>query len=238
MKNFFLSLKTTVWLLTALIVLFFIGSYLMPVHREVYGPMNEVLLFEWLREVAVDHPLQTWWFFACLALLALLTVNTLVCSWYAVKGRWSRGDFLLRISPQIMHAGFLCILLAHLLGAGMGYRLSGALPEGATVRLPEVTRLTLDRLRVDIAPAGYPRSWSADVTVSLNGALVASGTLGPNEPLFHGGTGIYLKSFDLERGPVAFLMVNRDPGALWALAGGILFTLGSILLLALKWKRA
>jgi hypothetical protein len=33
-------------------------------------------------------------------------------------------------------------------------------------------------------------------------------------------------------------MVNKDPGALWALAGGMLFIIGSSVLLALKWKRA
>ncbi len=60
----------------------------------------------------------------------LLTVNTLVCSLQAVRGRWSREDFLLRISPQIVHIGFLFILLAHLLGAGSGYKVSGMLPEG------------------------------------------------------------------------------------------------------------
>ena len=56
-------------------------------------------------------------FFAALAALVLLTINTLVCSIQAVKGRWTRSDFFLRIAPQVVHAGFLCILLAHLLGA-------------------------------------------------------------------------------------------------------------------------
>ena len=33
-------------------------------------------------------------------------------------------------------------------------------------------------------------------------------------------------------------MVNKDPGAIWALVGSVLFMLGSITLLALKWKKA
>jgi len=238
MKNFFLSLKTTVWLLLSLIVLFFVGSYLMPANRGVFGPMNDMLLFDWMSEVALPNPGQTWWFFACLALLLLLTINTLVCSIHAVKGKWSRSDFLLRIAPQIIHAGFLCILLAHLLGAGMGYRLSGMLPEGASARLPEDRVLRLLTVRVYPDPAGHPRDWGADVELYEHGARVAAGSLGPNQPLFFHGVGIYLKSFDLDRTPSALLMVNKDPGALWALTGGMLFILGSVILLLLKWKRA
>jgi cytochrome c biogenesis protein ResB len=238
MKNFFLSLKTTVWLLLALIVMFFLGSYMMPAHRGIFGPMNDMLLFDWMQEVAFPNPRQTWWFFASLALLVLLTINTLVCSFQAIKGKWSRSDFLLRISPQIIHIGFLCILLAHLLGAGMGYRLSGMLPEGASAKLPEDRALRLLAVRVTLDPAGHPRDWGADVEVYEKGARVAAGSLGPNQPLFYQGTGIYLKSFDLDRVPSALLMVNKDPGALWALAGGMLFIIGSSVLLALKWKRA
>lgn len=238
MKTFFLSLKTTVWLLSALIILFFAGSYLMPAHREVFGPMNEALLFDWMQEVAVPNLWSTWWFFASLVLLILLTVNTLVCSINAVKGKWSRSDFLLRIAPQIMHGGFLFILLAHLLGAGMGYRLSGMLPEGASARLPENRALHLSAVRVYPDPAGHPRDWGADIALYENGTRVAAGSLGPNKPLFYRGTGIYLKSFDFERFPSALLMVNKDPGAVWALAGAVLFTLGSIILLVLKWKSA
>src|SRR5512135_1216742 len=97
MRNFFLSLKTAVWTLFVMVCLFFIGSYMMPMHREVYGPMNNDLLFQWVKDVAADNVWQTWWFFAALAGLALLTLNTIFCSIQAVRGKWSRSDFLLRI---------------------------------------------------------------------------------------------------------------------------------------------
>jgi cytochrome c biogenesis protein ResB len=237
MKNFFLSLKTTVWTLLAFIVVFFAGSYLMPAHREVFGPMNEMLLFPWMADVALRRPWQTWWFFLSLALLGLLTVNTIVCSVQAIKGRWSREDFLLRIAPQIVHIGFLLILLAHLLGAGWGYRLSGLLPEGASAAIPGDRVLHLRQLRIVPDPAGYVSGWEAQIEISRNNERIASGVLAPNSPLFHEGTGIYLKSFELERIPAAFLLVNRDPGALWALAGGVLFIIGSVIVVVLKWKR-
>ena len=238
MKNFFLSLKTTVWTLFGLVCIFFIGSYLMPVHQDVFAPMNDLLLFKWAEEVAIKHPWQTWWFFAAFAGLVLLTINTIVCSIHAIKGRWSRSDFLIRISPQIVHLGFLFILLAHLLGAGWGYKLSGAMPEGAYARLPENRALYLRELRAEVDARGYIKDWSAEVYLFEDNQRVRVGALRPNTPLLYKGTGIYLKSFELQPSPVAFLMINKDPGAVWALLGGILFIIGSLPILVLKWKKA
>jgi hypothetical protein len=238
MKNFFLSLKTTVWTLFALVCLFFVGSYMMPAHREVFGSMNDDILFHWVEKTASGNLWHSWWFFGALALLCLLTINTLVCSIQAVRGRWSREDFLLRISPQVVHIGFLFILLAHLLGAGWGYKLSGMMPEGAFAPLPDDLAIGLHRIHVRTDPRGYMIDWAAEASVYENNQVVKSGTLGPNTPLFYKGTGIYLKSLNFDRGPAAILLVARDPGAVWALVGGVLFMLGSTTLLVLKWKKA
>ena len=37
---------------TALIVLFFVGSYEMPANRDVFGAMNQLLLLAWMQEIA------------------------------------------------------------------------------------------------------------------------------------------------------------------------------------------
>jgi cytochrome c biogenesis protein ResB len=220
MKNFFLSLKTTVWTLFVLVCLFFVGSFLMPAHREIFAPMNEDILFRWVTGTASGNLWHTWWFFAALAALALLTINTLVCGVQAVMGRWSHADFLLRISPQVVHIGFLFILLAHVLGAGWGYKLSGMMPEGAYAPLPEDRALYLKEIHAQTDARGYLQDWSTEVY------------------LFYKGVGIYLKSLNNERGPAAFLLIAKDPGAIWALIGGIVFMLGSVTLLALKWRKA
>ncbi len=237
MKNFFLSLKTTVWTLFGLVCLFFIGSYMMPMHRAVFAPMNDMLLFQWAEDLAARNPWQTWWFFAVLAGLVVLTINTIVCSLQAIRGRWSRTDFLIRLSPQAVHIGFLFILLAHLLGAGWGYKLSGTMGEGAFARLPEGRVLALRSLDVKTDSAGYTRDWSAEVSLYEDNVVVKSGSLGPNRPLFYHGVGIYLKSLSFEQGPSAFILVNKDPGSLFALTGSIFFMIGAITLLILKWRK-
>ena len=234
MKNFFLSLKTTVWILFVLVCLFFVGSYMMPAHPGTFSSMNDRILFRWVSETASADPGRTWWFFAALAGLVLLTINTLVCSLQAIKGRWSREDFLLRISPQVVHAGFLFILLAHLLGAGWGYKLSGMMPEGAYAPLPGSMALRLQEIRVKTDERGYTLDWAAEALIYENNEQVKTGILGPNKPLFYKGVGIYLKSLDFERGPAALLVIAKDPGAVWAFVGGVLFILGSVTLLALS----
>ncbi len=236
MKNFFLSLKTSVWVLFILVCLFFIGSYMMPARRDVFSPMNDDILLNWMTRIAAENPFQTWWFFAALGVLIVLTINTLVCSVKAIRQRWSRSDFLIRISPQIIHAGFLFILLAHLLSAASGYKLSGMMPEGGSARLPENLGLRLQEIRVQTDPSGYMTDWAATVLLYENQILVRRGVLAPNQPVFYKGTGVYLKTLDFDRGPAAYLLVVKDPGALWALAGGVLFMLGSSVLLFLKWK--
>jgi cytochrome c biogenesis protein ResB len=238
MTNFIFSIRTAVWTLCVLVSLFFIGSYLMPAYREIFAPMNEDILFRWIRGIASDNLAYTWWFFAALAALALLTINTLACSMQSVVGKWSRKDFLRRIAPQIVHLGFLSILLAHLLGAGWGYRLSGMMPEGAYAPLPEDRAMSLRDIRVQTDANGYPTDWSAEVDLFENNVRVKTGTLGPNKPLFYNGVGIYLKSLNYERGPAALMMIARDPGAIWALAGGMLFMLGAAMILVLKWNKA
>ncbi len=237
MKNFFLSLKTTVWILFVLVCLFFVGSYMMPAHRDVFAPMNEDMLVNWVVQTALQNPLSTWWFFAALAALVLLTVNTLVCSYQAIRGKWSRSEFFLRIAPQVIHAGFLFILLAHLLSAVSGYKLSGMLPEGAAATLPEGRILGLEKIDVRTDPQGYMTDWTASILIKEKGSVVG-GVLAPNKPVFHDGIAVYLKTLSFDGGPAAHLLVVKDPGAVWALVGGILFVIGSSVLLLLKWKRA
>ena len=238
MKNFFLSLKTTVWTLLALICVFFAGSYLMPAYKDVHGAMNDRLLFQWVERFALDHPGETSWFFLSVAGLIVLTINTIVCSLQAIRGRWSREDFLLRIAPQVVHIGFLFILLAHLLGAGWGYRLSGMVPVGSSASLPGDQGLFLADLSPEVDTRGYLTDWTAEVVFLEKGMRVAAGTLGPNKPLFYRGVGIYLKSFELQPTPAAFLLATKDPGAVWALVGSVLFIIGSGIVLVLKWKKA
>ena len=237
MNNIFLSLKTTVWTLSGLICLFLFGSYMMPMHREIFAPMNNDILLSWVNHTVPYSLRYTWWFYAAVAALILLTINTIVCSLQAVKGQWNRTDFFLRISPQVIHIGFLLILVAHLLSAIWGYRISGIMPEGAYARLPEDKTLRLEHIYVQTDAQGLMQDWTVRVSLFENNRVVASGMLGPNTPLFYEGVGIYVKSLNFDSGPAAILLIVRDYGARWALLGSMLFMCGALTLLVLKWRK-
>lgn len=55
--SFFVSLRTAIWLLIALICLLLYGSVIMPVHEEFLA-LHTVALFDWMREMPVS---LTWW---------------------------------------------------------------------------------------------------------------------------------------------------------------------------------
>jgi len=227
------ALKTSVWLLTGLVVVLFVGSVVMPALPSEYLTINDELLFDWLRG-AGKNPAHAW-FFLALGLLVCLTLNTLVCSVESIARRSGGGEFLLRISPQIMHAGFLFILLAHFMSGGWGFKMSGTLPEGQAGGLPGGRVLFLKDLRIDTYPSGMPRSWSADLEVYHGREKLGAGRAEANTPFFLDGVGYYLKNITMtSAGPAAVLYVSRDPGALFALLGAILFALGNVVFLGLR----
>jgi len=231
--NLFTSVRTTVWLILASIAFLFAGSLIMPIRPERYQGMNSELLFRWLAD-EWRHPIHVW-FLVVLFLLVLLTVNTLVCSVESVLRRLNRREFLLRISPQLMHVGFLFILLAHLASAGWGFKTEGVLARGGSGILPTGEAIFLKNLDMERYPSGMPRTWWADVEVHREGRRIETGRIGPNQPLFYDGVGIYLKNLTMtQRGPGAQLQVARDPGALWALSGALLFTVGNVIFLGLR----
>jgi len=230
------SVRTAIWLLILLTICMVCGAVLMPLRPVTYGGINSELLFSWL--VRSGGGLDNLWFWAALVLLGLLALQTVICSLDAIIGLTRRAGSPLRIAPHFMHLGFLLILLGHLLSAGWGFRAGGLLPRGAQATLPDGSTLQLHSTDMQTYPSGFPRSWSADVSLFQGGRELARGRLGANRPLFYDGVGVYLKSLAMSRrGPAAEIMVNRDPGALWVLVGAVVFTMGNLFLLVLKIRR-
>jgi cytochrome c biogenesis protein ResB len=101
-----------------------------------------------------------------------------------------------------------------------------SLPNGLEVRFQDV-RATGDA-------SGHVMDWSADIAYFRKGGMVKEDRILPNSPSFQDGLGIYIKTVKMAPFPVAMIEVSREPGAPWALVGGILFMLGMTTLLGLK----
>jgi len=109
------SLALGLWLLGGVMLFLAIGSFL----QGEGSTINEVPLLLWLREVPLA---ESWWLWVSLLLLALLALNTLLCSIDSLSAKWQRGSFLSRIAPQAMHLGFLLIMVAHLQSASGSFK--------------------------------------------------------------------------------------------------------------------
>jgi len=231
--SFFLSLRTAIGLLFALIFFLFFGSFVMPL-REEFQALHAVPLFQWLAESPFSI---TWWLWVSLAILSLLTVNTLLCSLESVIKKRGARQWLLILSPQVIHAGFLFILLAHLLSSYGSFKGTTAVYKGSMLPLPNGLTVLFDEIRADVDQSGYVLNWAADIRYFKDGVQISGDSVLPNAPSFMNGFGIYIKTVRFEPYPSAIIEVSREPGAPWALAGGILFLAGMTTLLILKIRR-
>ena len=229
----FASLKTAMCLLAALTALLLYGSLIMPAHEEFLA-LHTVALFDWLKETPFS---LTWWLWAAIAVLALLTVNTMVCSIESLFRKRDARKWLLRIAPQIIHIGFLFILLAHFLSSYGSFKAVAFAYRESVFRLPDNLEVRFNEVKADVDAAGYVRDWSAEIEYFRDGRSLVKDRVRPNSPSFMGGIGIYIKTVKVSPFPVAMIEVSREPGAPWALAGGVLFMIGMIALLVMKTER-
>jgi hypothetical protein len=105
------------------------------------------------------------------------------------------------------------------------------------LKLPDGPEVLFSEINAETDPAGYVTDWSARVKYFRNGSEIGSGVIHPNRPSFREGFGIYIKTVRPGPFPTALIEVSREPGALYALTGGIMFLVGMTTLLLLKIRR-
>lgn len=231
--DFFLSLRTAIWLLLGLLLLLLFGSFIMPL-REEFQSINRLPLFTWLRQSPFK---ATWWLSSSILLLCLLTANTVLCSIESIIKKKQMKEWLLIISPQIIHIGFLFMLLAHLISSLGSMRLNAVAYEGSSLRLPNGIILEVKGIMADKNKEGYIVSYQADIEYLEGQRRLKEDSLGPNMPSFYRGFGIYLKDINLYPVRAVLLEISKEPGALWAFVGGILFAMGTITLIIVKIRK-
>ena len=227
------SLRTAIWLLLALLCILLYGSIIMPLREEFQG-LHMAPLFQWLAESPAG---VTWWLWAAIGVLSLLTANTLLCSVESIIKKSGTRNMLLVLSPQVIHIGFLFVLLGHLLSSYGSFKATAYVTQGTVLPLPNNESVVFGEIHADAGPSGYITDWSADIRYLKGGGLSRMDVIGPNSPSFHGGFGIYIKTVEFRPFPVALVELSRDPGAIWALVGGIFFLIGMAALLLLKIRR-
>lgn len=228
--RFLMSIEFCVALLALVCVVMAAGSFRLS--GEYAAAINAVPLLVWLREVPFA---VSWWLWLTLVLLALLVLNTLLCSYETVLSRWNRGGLAQLLAPQLVHAGFLLIVLAHLLSAAASSVLQVEVQEGVVVNLPNGTPFGVAGISVNRSPNGMPTGFSSELVTDLQNPSVRV-VISPNHPWFSGGYGVYIKQAEEFPFRRALLELHREPGAGMALAGALLFSAGNVMLLVLRSK--
>ena len=220
------SLNLGLWLLLGVTLLMGIGSF---AGGEEASSINDMPLYFWLRKTPVA---VSWWLWLAIGLLAVLAVNTILCSIESLRRKYRQTGLLMLLAPQLMHAGFLFIVLAHMFSAYGGFKQVMQFPEGSSFSFPDGSSAIVENITAKTGPMGMMTDFSADIRFGATGGQVK--TIRPNDPFFHAGYGLYLKDVGMMQVSVALIEAHREPGSGLALAGALLFTIGNIALLAVR----
>lgn len=226
-----LSLNTGIVLMVILISLLIAGAFIMP-YDEAFGLLYVMPLFYWLKEV----PLQiSWWLIFSIGILGLLTVNTLLCSAESIIKKYIKTDFLLMAAPQIMHLGFLFILLGHLLSSYGSSKELFMVKEGTWLSLPDDSIVEIKEIIIKQDSSGYIAEMGMEII--HHSSNIIRYTVMPNKPFIYKGTGLYIKTASPYPVKQAIVEISHEPGAMPALIGAMLFAGGNLALLFIKRSR-
>ncbi|HEB75094.1 MAG TPA: hypothetical protein ENJ04_01925 [Nitrospirae bacterium] len=223
------SIRTTNFLLAALMGLLVYGAVAMPLSPS-FRSLSSTALFDWMKTAPLT---ASWWLYGCVAVLFLLAVNTVLCSIESVLRKRKGRQWLLTTSPQVIHAGFCFILVAHLLSSYGSFHKHAVLYEGYGARMESGVRVHLKEVKSRVE-SGHVTDMKATVVYTYPDGSTKEATVSPNNPAFVDGTGLYLKRVTTDPVPAALVLFSYDPGALPALIGGVLFITGILTLVVLK----
>jgi hypothetical protein len=233
--RFLTSLKTCAWGGLAFCAAGAVGSVAMGRYPELFGDMDAQVFAGWFALKGFADPAPTLWLYGLLLATGTVAVNAACCTLERLVQIFRGTVAMRRLLPHVMHLAFLGVILSHLVSAVYGDRIPGvAIPQGGFAPVGGTGWvLRLDRFDAVMAPEGYPKDFSATVTLFRDTTPVARGVVRTNEPLFHEGYGIYIKNFGTTPwgDPYAVFDANRDPGAAAILAASLLFTAANLLYL-------
>ncbi len=226
--RFSISIELCLGLLALVCVLLAAGSFML--QGDYATAINTVPLLVWLREVPVA---MSWWLWLAVLFLALLVLNTVLCSSETLRSRWGRAGLMSLFAPQLIHGGFMLMVLAHLLSAYGGYMEQMVVTEGMVAQLPDGKQFGVAGIEAVMSPMGMPTGFSGELVTNLENPSERF-TVSPNHPWFSGGYGVYIKQAEGYPYKRALLEIHREPGAGMALAGALIFIMGNILLIYLR----
>ncbi len=198
--RFFVSTRLTIVLSLLIVGDALIGTFLLSAYADAFATIDLEVFFFWLFDTGINAIGLTWWIFLLLALMTLLTLNTLAClidSLSAILARRRKGHAIARrLLSQAVHLGFVVVLTGHLVTSATGFRTTdNRLDEGATLAMPGAQGLSLRLNRLDVAfsERGGMKRMDAALSLLSGDRVIKEQVVRLNEPLLYGGNAVYLK---------------------------------------------
>ena len=209
LQGVFLSLKTTIFLLSTIALVSIIGT-LIPQQKEAgeYIAHYGLVLFRLFDLLGFLDLYASWWF---RLLLVLLLFNLVTCSIkrlprITARGNLTRREWLGRLGPHLTHLSLVVILAGSLIGNIWGFKGFVNIPQG-----DEVTAIFLrgteKRLGLDFtvrcekfemsyyAGSEVPREYLSDLIILEAGREVLKKRIRVNDPLQYKGITFFQSSY-------------------------------------------
>jgi hypothetical protein len=223
---------------------------------QVFEPMSQVGLYAWIETYGLHNLHCTLWFLLLLPLLALLVVNTLVCTVDRLAHLltlWRRQGMqqglAFSLSTHVMHLGLVVLLTGYLVSFSLSTVRPGvSLIPGSTVTSLDLTlelrELDLPPFRGEGLPAFTGRVLHPRAVVRLvRGERQGSVRLGYNRPAWFAGYALFLQRVNPSRvGGMSerrYIVVDirRDPGIPLVFCGIGVFVCGLVGYVVLQGRR-
>lgn len=246
--RFWARADLTVYLLLALVADLYAGYFIFEADPQLFGPLDRLKLWEWISTYGMARLSQSWWFLCFLILMALLVLNTLVCTTQRVltlarqSGRHpDRLGYALRFSPHVMHLAFIMILVSHLITFSVGVNdQNNVLLKGGKLTLPGTDQvIRLKGIENDFYEGERlhfcrKRPLSQRITLSITGpdGKETIKTVGIMSPAWFQGYSLHVKKYwpdyksPRKKTHFVNLIIRKDPGIILFTAGSLLFVLG------------
>ncbi len=216
-------------------------------HMDVFTPINDRGFLAWAATWGSESLSITLWLFILVGLMALLSVNTFVCTTDRVitlirfrhrfKSAWR---FFLKFGPHVMHYAMLIMFLGYLVSyLYSGTHLGKVLLPGKTITVDRVSitlkKLDIDYYEGDRMPHFQKRAIAVSAALEFSdGETHKSGVLSYNRPALFRGYSVHLRGFKPRSKSSGMstgrryitITVKKDPGMKFYFAGMGFFVLG------------
>lgn len=157
---------------------FFVGMLYNTFNYTYYRAMNEIRIQDWLARELQVRPGANWWLPLLIAILALLGINTVICTVNRLRELASGANkkqyrFIVALLPSIVHILFIAVMIGHGITLTMGSWTRTPISEGAELIIdPSLPPLTVTRIRDTYFPEGSrlaKRIMQTEVTLTDGG---------------------------------------------------------------------